>query len=94
MRNNIIYHNELARHCPGLASAETFSYRSNFSRLCSIDVITVLNKLGGGLSRGSSCGLGEFLPISAEEAEALEEEQNTGPEPLPPAEPEEHKEPE
>ncbi len=89
MRDNIIYHNGLPRHCVGLASAKTFSYRSNVSRLCSIDVITVMNSPGGGLSRAPSCGLGDFLPISAGEAEALIGEPSIESEMLPPAETEE-----
>jgi hypothetical protein len=32
------------------------------SRLCSVDIITVLHSGGGG-QRGASCGLGAFQPV-------------------------------
>jgi hypothetical protein len=42
------------------------------NRLCSVDSITVLEWWGSGLNRGMSCGLGEFYPITEEEAELLD----------------------
>ncbi len=48
--------------CPGLASANAFSYETSLSQLCSTDIIHVLDNAGG-LHRGASCGLGEFVPI-------------------------------
>ena len=91
MRNRTIYHNELPRSCPGLRRGKTFSYRTSISRLCSNDFITLLENYGLGLSRGASCGLGNFRPITKEEAQALRggEEAEIEPKPIPPAEPEE-----
>ncbi len=91
MRDRTIYNNELPRRCPGLRRGKTISYRTTISRLCSTDFITLLDNYGMGLSRGASCGLGKFRPISKEEAQALRggEETEIEPKPVPPAEPEE-----
>ncbi len=91
MRDRTIYHNELPRSCPGLRRGKTISYRTSISRLCSIDSITILESFGMGMSRGASCGLGKFRPISKEEAQALRggDETEIEPKPMPPAEPEE-----
>ncbi len=91
MRDRTIYHNELPRACPGLRRGKAISYRTTFSRLCSNDFITLLDTFGVGISRGPSCGLGKFRPITKEEARALRggEETKIEPRPVPPAEPEE-----
>lgn len=91
MRDRTIYHNELPRSCPGLRRGKTISYRTTLSRLCSNDFITLLDNFGLGLSRGPSCGLGKFRPITKDEAQALRggDETEIEPEPVPPAEPEE-----
>ncbi len=91
MRDRTIFHNELPRSCPGLRPGKTISYRTSIGRLCSNDLITLLDNFGMGLSRGPSCGLGKFRPISEEEAQALRggEETEIEPKPVPPAEPEE-----
>lgn len=57
-----IYRNTLPYSCPGLGFEEKFMYKTSLSRLCSVDIITVLNNTGG-LSRGASCGLGKFQPM-------------------------------
>ena len=89
MRDHTIYHNELPRRCPGLSRNKIISYRTTIGRLCSHDNITLLDRFGTGLSRGPSCGLGKFRPISNEEAQALKGEIDIEPESVPPAEPEE-----
>ena len=91
MRDRTIYHNELPRKCPGLRRGKTFSYRTTISRLCNTDSITLLDTFGMGMTRGPSCGLGKFRPITQEEAEALRggEDREIEPQPIPPAEPEE-----
>jgi hypothetical protein len=55
------YRNTLPYSCPSLGFEERFAYRTSINRLCSVDVITVLQSPG--LSRGASCGLGKFQPI-------------------------------
>jgi len=66
-----IYLNKLPRRCPGLRSAGTYSYKNQTGRLCDVDLITVLNQFGGGFSRGASCGLGDFFPITEDELAVL-----------------------
>jgi hypothetical protein len=46
--------------CPQLRFEQAFSYQTAMSQLCKQDVITVLQNMGG-LMRGASCGLGEFV---------------------------------
>jgi hypothetical protein len=57
------YRNTLPYSCPSLGFEEAFSYATSLSQLCSVDIITVLNRTGGHLSRGASCGLGKFQPV-------------------------------
>jgi hypothetical protein len=58
------YRNELPHSCPSLGFEERFMYKTSLNQLCSVDIITVLHTSGGGLDRGSSCGLGKFQPVS------------------------------
>jgi hypothetical protein len=91
MRSGDIYVNHLPRRCPGLRRERTFSYRTTMSRLCNVDLITVLDNMGSGFQPSVSCGLGLFYPITSEEAKALKEAppKEVQPEDVPPAEPEE-----
>lgn len=72
MRGKDVYVNRLPNACRSLAREKRFSYDVRTNRLCSVDTITVLEWWGTGLSRGMSCGLGEFYPITQEEAELLD----------------------
>lgn len=60
MNNGAIYRNTLPYSCPSLGFEERFAYKLSTSQLCSVDIITVLQSFGGGLSQGASCGLGKF----------------------------------
>jgi hypothetical protein len=71
MRGGTIYRNTLPHKCSSLAREKRFSYKTTISRLCDLDVITVLYDYGSGLTSGPSCGLGKFYPVSKEEAEAI-----------------------
>ena len=62
------YRNTLPHSCPSLGFDEAFSYETSLNQLCSVDIITVLRNSGGGLSRGASCGLGKFQPVSLPKA--------------------------
>ncbi len=64
-----VLRNRLSYACPQLGFERSFTYATSLNQLCSVDIITVLIQ-GGGPSRGASCGLGEFTPISAEAAKA------------------------
>jgi hypothetical protein len=57
-----VYRNTLPHSCPQLGFEERFSYQTSLSQLCSTDIITVLT--GPGISRGASCGLGQFQPVT------------------------------
>jgi hypothetical protein len=91
MRGAVIYHNELPRACMGLRTGKTISYRTSLSRLCSNDLITLLDSFGMGMSRGPSCAIGKFRPVTKEEAEAIRQgpDADIEPEPIEPAKPEE-----
>ena len=71
MRGKRAYLNYLDRKCPSLERQERFAYQSTGGRLCDNDMITVLEQWGARLAPGFSCPLGEFQPISQEEAEDL-----------------------
>lgn len=71
MKNRKIYLNALPRGCPGLKSAGTFMYRVPIMKLCNVDIITVLERVGGEFYPGASCGLGLFYPIDKETAKTL-----------------------
>ncbi|HEX7080789.1 MAG TPA: DUF6491 family protein [Gammaproteobacteria bacterium] len=64
MRDGGIYLNHLSRECPGLKREERFMYSPTSNRLCDIDTITVLEQWAFGLTRGFTCQLGQFHPIS------------------------------
>ncbi|QMW24115.1 hypothetical protein [Sandaracinobacteroides saxicola] len=53
--------NTLPYRCSGLGFEKAFSYATSLSRLCKVDIITVIRQ-GGGPSTGASCGLGMFVP--------------------------------
>jgi hypothetical protein len=69
MRGGEIYRNSLERTCPDLERVNSFSYRTSTNRLCSVDTITVFDPISN--VPGFTCGLGDFRPITAEEAELL-----------------------
>lgn len=68
---NRVYQNVLADECPRLKANGRFAYEIHSSRLCFVDTITVLDRFGDSFSRGFTCRLGKFLPITELEADAL-----------------------
>lgn len=61
LRDGSVWRSTLpAGECPQLGFERAFSYATAQSQLCSQDIITVLQNMGG-LMRGASCGLGEFV---------------------------------
>ena len=72
MRGSDTYVNRLTRDCPSLVREKRFSYDVRTNQLCSVDSIYVLEWWGSSLNRGPSCGLGQFFPITEEEAELLD----------------------
>ncbi len=73
MQNGDLYRNQLPYRCPGLSLHDTFMYRTSLNQLCNLDIITVMDNIGFGLSPGASCGLGHFYPITEEQADKLRE---------------------
>ena len=63
---NRAWRNSLPQSCPGLKSADAFTYKTSLSQLCSTDIIYVLERTGGSLQRGAGCGLGQFVPVELE----------------------------
>jgi hypothetical protein len=57
-----VYRNTLDGSCPMLGSEKRFAHKTSGAELCSIDLITVLQEPN--LSRGASCGLGKFQPMT------------------------------
>ncbi len=55
-----ILRNTLPYKCSQLGFEKAFTYSTSISRLCSVDIITVINQ-GGGIRTGASCGLGKFV---------------------------------
>jgi len=62
--NNRWYRNTLPNRCNSLGFERAFSYATSISRLCNVDIITVIANTGGPgpINRGS-CGLGQFTPV-------------------------------
>jgi len=78
LRSNKVYRNHLPRKCPGLEREARFAYETTNGRLCSIDTITVLEQFGVGLTRGFTCRLGEFVPLSPAEVEDFDLQRKEG----------------
>ena len=66
MTGGRVYRNTLPNRCPGLGAEESFTYETSLSQLCSVDIIYVLDRSGGGVRRGAGCGLGSFVPVELE----------------------------
>jgi len=88
MNQQKIYVNHLPHRCAGLKIAGTFSYRLRGSQLCSVDMITVVRAMGGGINTGPSFGLGSFRPVTEEEVAMLRNKEVGAP-PQEPVSPEE-----
>ena len=63
MAGGKVYRNELPQQCGNLGFDRSFTCSTSLTQLCNVDIITVLQNVGGGLQRGASCGLGQFTPV-------------------------------
>ena len=61
--NRMLYRVVLPQSCPSLGFEQRFTYSTSLSQLCAQDIITVLQQTSG-LTRGASCGLAPFQPIT------------------------------
>ena len=57
------YINRMDYRCGGLTINRSFAYDTRINRLTNLDIIDVLQPIGGGLQRLGSCGLGKFYPV-------------------------------
>ena len=72
MRDHATYRNTLSATCPGLNTEKRFMYgQSSLNTVCKGGVINVLYYGFGEMTRGASCWLGVFEPLSRDEAEEL-----------------------
>lgn len=74
MNGGEVYANRLPHRCPGLRHNKAIMYKTSLSKLCKVDVITVVEDMGFGLSQGASCGLGSFVPIDEATVELLRDQ--------------------
>ncbi|HEY0116362.1 MAG TPA: hypothetical protein VGB54_11620 [Allosphingosinicella sp.] len=56
-----VLRNRLPNACPGLMRSKRFTHRTGLDRLCSVDLITLIEATG---AAGPSCGLGLFQPVA------------------------------
>lgn len=78
MKGGKVWKNTLPYKCPRLGFEKAFSHKTSINRLCSIDVITVLDT--SARMPGASCGLGKFeayTPPKGKKAEKADEAQVT-----------------
>jgi hypothetical protein len=72
MHNRTKYRNTLLGTCPGLRAENHFIYGQDMANsLCKGNVINVLAYEFGSATRGASCWLGMFQPLSDDEVEEL-----------------------
>lgn len=57
----------LPNSCPGLKSADSFTFETSLTQLCSTDIIYPLLRFGNDLRRGAGCGMGQFVPVKLAE---------------------------
>jgi hypothetical protein len=71
MRGGDIYVNRLRRSCSQLKPDRAISYRTSTGQICAVDLFSVLDDFGFGLTRVASCGLGMFVPADEEYVDML-----------------------
>ncbi len=59
---NRVWRNALTSRCSGLKSNDGITYETSLSQLCNTDIVYVL-ETAGGIHRGPSCSLGQFVPV-------------------------------
>ena len=72
-KDDKLFLNHLSHPCPNLDDRKAIMYKTPLNRLCSHDIITVLDNIGGGFQEFGSCGLGQFREISEEELQYVKE---------------------
>ena len=85
MSGKTTYLNIMPKLCRGLSRNRRFSYSTTGRSLCSFDAIRILHDSGGGLQQGRLCRLGQFLPITREDAAEIIERSHALPQARPPS---------
>ena len=67
MKDDTHYINHLPNACPNLRDHSAIMYTTPLNRLCSPDIITVLEDFGGDLREMGACSLGSFRAATLEE---------------------------
>lgn len=67
------YLNALPYPCSSLRRSRAIMYRTSLSRLCDLDIITVLDDVGPGFRPMGSCGLGVYEPVDHDELRELKQ---------------------
>jgi len=73
MKNGDYYLNKLPNNCPMLRPNNVIMYKTPLNSLGSLDIIDVLDHIGGGFQYYGSCGLGKFTPATRDEIQQLKE---------------------
>jgi hypothetical protein len=60
-----VWRNTLTSRCSGLKSNNALTDETSLSQLCSTDIVYVL-ETAGGVHRGPSCWLDQFVPVKLE----------------------------
>ncbi len=63
VRGQKLYQNTLPRKCSGLRPGSVISYEVYMGRLCSNDLISVMDKFGDRFSPSNKCSIGKFEQI-------------------------------
>jgi hypothetical protein len=74
MNDGSMYLNTLPYPCPGLRRGTPYMHRTSLGEICDLDIITVLNQVGGGFMPGASCGLGKFEAVQQADVDALKQQ--------------------
>ena len=61
--NGKTYRSVSEQGCPGLRRGNAITYDVLGDSLCSGQMVFRLNNIGGQISRGAACPLGEFMPV-------------------------------
>ena len=67
-RGNETYLSRLPTRCSGLGFERAFTYSTSLTKLCSTDIITVIDSTNPSFRRGS-CGLGVFEKLAEKPSE-------------------------
>ena len=73
MKNGKYYLNHLPHACPTLDPDDAIMYKTPLNSLCSLDLINVLDHVGGGFQFYGACGLGKFTPVSKEAVQQMKD---------------------